>query len=841
MSQKIPLELLLQANVSGFKAGMGQAKKEVKTYSKEAKKAVGNNDLLSKSFLSAGNNASIFYGPLNGVSGRLTSIGVGLRALPGPVLLATTALTALAIGITKAINQAETWEMQQLMLSKQLELTGYNAGRTAEQLTAQAKAQGKNTLGNVESARAAQGILLGFDSIQRSVFDRTMAIAQDIVQVYGGDLSTAVTKVGKALEDPASKLESLIRVGASFTEQQEKEIVAWHKQGDAAKAHDAILSNLERRLGGTALEAAKGYAGTLDTLGHNTELFFEAVGKATGAADGVNAFVAAINNGIEVITTDFNPGRKQRMTELRADIKTYKQELSELPVFVEQNFLQRGTWFNLNRELTGAKSEFDKLFAIETAARNKTFMARKGAEEKAAARKTKAIEDHLKAQQKEGIQSLISLESSLKLETQKIANEHSERIANVKKLVLTEKEIKARGFEDIAALKDAYLKLTNAKHTGDLAALKARGEEEIQANRDKIARISALQAKAKVNAAKLAGKIGGKDSTAEFKYKDDLAKLVEFRKKELYTEAEFDQLKIQLAANYAKTRRDIRLGLDPDSDQYQDKLATFENSLLGEENALKASYLRRLQELDNFKLQEQGLEAKHKELKAGIDQQYQEDKTRSELNQHGEYGKMVGGLVGWEKKTAEDKGKALIGVGKTTMDALAGQSKKAFVARKAMMIAEAMMSSYQMAVKAYNSLVEIPYVGPALAIGAAAGAIAFGVGQVNQIRAQQPSSQFHAGVDYVPSNLDNVSLVKGERVVDSRTNADLKKALNGGNMGGSNVTVNLIEDAGKAGQASQSKGLNNEDVIRIFVADIRQGGDSADAVELTYGLQRAGM
>lgn len=58
--------------------------------------------------------------------------------------------------------------------------------------------------------------------------------------------------------------------------------------------------------------------------------------------------------------------------------------------------------------------------------------------------------------------------------------------------------------------------------------------------------------------------------------------------------------------------------------------------------------------------------------------------------------------------------------------------------------------------------------------------------------------------------------------------------------GGSNVTVNLIEDASKSGQVSQSKGLNDEDVIRIFVANIREGGDSADAMELTYDLQRVG-
>ena len=97
----------------------------------------------------------------------------------------------------------------------------------------------------------------------------------------------------------------------------------------------------------------------------------------------------------------------------------------------------------------------------------------------------------------------------------------------------------------------------------------------------------------------------------------------------------------------------------------------------------------------------------------------------------------------------------------------------------------------------------------------------------------------HDGIDSIPSE-GTWLLDKGERVVDKRTNQDLKQALKVGGMGGGKVTVNLIEDAQRAGQASQGKGLNDEDVIRIFVADIRQGGDTSDAMELTYGLQRTG-
>ena len=776
MSQQIPLELLLQANVSGFKTGMTQAKKEVKTYSKKVKQATGHNELLSKSFITAGNNASIFYGPLNSISGRLTSLGVGLRALPGPVLLATTAITALTIGMSKAVNQSEKWEMQELMLSKQLKLTGYNAGKTAEQLTNQAKSLGLNTLSNVEAARAAQGVLLSFDSIQGKVFDRTMAIAQDIVQVYGGDLSSAITKVAKALEDPKSKLESLIRVGASFTEQQEREIAAWHEQGQSALAHDAILANLESRLGGTAIEAAKGYAGTLDTLGHNTELFFEAVGKATGAAAGVEAFVSTLNKGIAAVNQDLNPDRHSRMEELRKQIKGYREELGKVPPDMKQGIFDRGTGFNVSRNLKSATDEFDALFSEESEQRNKAFEASQAAADKQAARDKKVAADTLARKQKSGLQSLVSIESNLKIENQKIANAHAKRLKDIDKLVLTENEIQARGFDDLDSLKDSYRDLSKARHASDLTELKERNEKELQANRDKLARQAALQTKAKEDAARLAGNIGGKDTAAEFKYKSDLAKLIEFRKKELYTEAEFEKLKMQLADNYAKTRRDIRLGLDPDSDDYQDKLANFENSLLGEENALKASYDRRIQALDEFKLQEQGLDTKYQEMKGLIDQEYREGKAKAELEQHGQYGKMLGGFINWEEKTQGKKAKTLIGFGAATMGALGAQSQKAFKLKKAMMIAETTMSTYQMAVNAYNAMAGIPYIGPVLGAIAAAGAITFGIGQVNTIRAQQPS-QFHQGIDYVPSDLGNVSLVQGERVVGSRLNQDLSGYL----------------------------------------------------------------
>jgi lambda family phage tail tape measure protein len=57
----------------------------------------------------------------------------------------------------------------------------------------------------------------------------------------------------------------------------------------------------------------------------------------------------------------------------------------------------------------------------------------------------------------------------------------------------------------------------------------------------------------------------------------------------------------------------------------------------------------------------------------------------------------------------------------------------------------------------------------------------------------------------------------------------------------SGITINLIEDASKAGQTTQSQGPNGEQSVQIMVANIRRGGDLAATLEQTYSLQRKGF
>lgn len=73
-------------------------------------------------------------------------------------------------------------------------------------------------------------------------------------------------------------------------------------------------------------------------------------------------------------------------------------------------------------------------------------------------------------------------------------------------------------------------------------------------------------------------------------------------------------------------------------------------------------------------------------------------------------------------------------------------SKEAFAAYKAFKITETLISTYSGAMKAYEALAGIPYVGPALGIAAAAAVTAFGMAQVSMISNAQPPSYDLGGI-----------------------------------------------------------------------------------------------
>lgn len=98
-----------------------------------------------------------------------------------------------------------------------------------------------------------------------------------------------------------------------------------------------------------------------------------------------------------------------------------------------------------------------------------------------------------------------------------------------------------------------------------------------------------------------------------------------------------------------------------------------------------------------------------------------------------------------EKAYEADKTRYIIGKGVEAFQAFATQSKQAFEAYKALKIAETIMTTYSSAVKAYESTVGLPVVGPFLAPVMAAAAVAAGMAQVAQIRSMNYSGRALGG------------------------------------------------------------------------------------------------
>lgn len=124
-------------------------------------------------------------------------------------------------------------------------------------------------------------------------------------------------------------------------------------------------------------------------------------------------------------------------------------------------------------------------------------------------------------------------------------------------------------------------------------------------------------------------------------------------------------------------------------------------------------------------------------------------------------------------------------------------------------------------------------------LAAYANAVAMTTNIIGQLR----SVTMHDKGGYIPAGGLGIvgeygpELVRGPANVTSRREtADLARSAL---TGGSKVTVNLIEDQSRAGQVD-SRERDGDEVINIFVSNIRKGGQVAKTLESTYALRRYG-
>ena len=187
---------------------------------------------------------------------------VGKRSMQMGKNLSLGLTAPLGLMAAAAVKGARKQAMAVAQVDAALESMGDQAGFTSQQLQDMAsKAQGNSLFGDDDILNGVTANLLTFGNISDDVFSRTQQMALDLSARLDQDLQSSAVMLGKALNDPATGLTALTRVGITFSEQQKDQIKAMVKAGDTAGAQALMLSELERQYGGQAAAAAKADGG----------------------------------------------------------------------------------------------------------------------------------------------------------------------------------------------------------------------------------------------------------------------------------------------------------------------------------------------------------------------------------------------------------------------------------------------------------------------------------------------------------------------------------------------------------------------------------------------------
>lgn len=181
------------------------------------------------------------------------------------------------------------------------------------------------------------------------------------------------------------------------------------------------------------------------------------------------------------------------------------------------------------------------------------------------------------------------------------------------------------------------------------------------------------------------------------------------------------------------------------------------------------------------------------------------------------------------------------------LGALEGSGQKRTALYKAMFLAQKAAAIPSMIASTEEGATAALKLGPIAGPPAALGVRTLGYASVGLVAGQTIAGAFEnggivGGSSYSGDNL--TAYVNSSEMILNRSQQkqlfDIANGMESGGGSSSGITVNIIEDASKAGTVEASKGLNEEDVLNIFVSSVQQGTQADEVLQQTYRLNRGG-
>lgn len=165
--------------------------------------------------------------------------------------------------------------------------------------------------------------------------------------------------------------------------------------------------------------------------------------------------------------------------------------------------------------------------------------------------------------------------------------------------------------------------------------------------------------------------------------------------------------------------------------------------------------------------------------------------------------------------------------------------KAMFAVEKAFAIASATMNAVLAWSQALSDPTQVSWIAKLAQYANAIALTANIVGQLKSVTMHDKGGRIPAGQIGIVGEFGPEIVTGPANVTSRKATADLaRSAINGGT--GTNVQVNLYEDASRAGTVEQRQESDGENIIDIFVSNIRRGGQVAQTLESTYALHRYG-
>lgn len=358
----VQLEASVVKYEKALKKASGDTDKTMKGLERRSKEAAARMDeAWSRAFSGLNQQA------MSQAAGRAGLLGDALGSLGPKGLAAGAAIGVFTYALSGALRRIGETEMLMRRLEGVLRVTGNTTGMTAEQIDSYAEAIERTTGTAADEVRSAAAVLATYSTISGEAFRRTIAVANDMAAVFGGNLRENVDKVARALDDPINGFAALRKQGFSLTDQQLELVQSMLAVGNQAGALDVVLRSLEDQVGGSAGAGQGGLTGAFDGAVTAMENLIDKMGEASGVGGALTFILNRLARGADALSDTLDPSgigdQVVALSRTRAELQRQLEEMTspsgDFPP--EMDSYYRRDIERLKQELANVEAEIDAL------------------------------------------------------------------------------------------------------------------------------------------------------------------------------------------------------------------------------------------------------------------------------------------------------------------------------------------------------------------------------------------------------------------------------------------------------------------------------------------------